>query len=111
MAVVLGIMPGAILNISGVVSGCLCQDGPGCAAQGWVLAHRPETPGQSKDLEVSDINNRWMIGPVQQWYLDSEKLQAKHFPTYDAYTGARQALDDQFLPCPTRPEPASEVGR
>jgi hypothetical protein len=110
-AAILAIMPGAILNISGVVSGCLCEDGPGCAAQAWVLAHRPGTPARSKDLEVSDINNHWMIGPVQQWYLDSEMLDAKHFPNYKAYTDARKTLDDQFPACVTHPEPASDVRR
>lgn len=99
--VMLEIMPGAILNISGVVSGCLCQDGPACSAQVWVLAHYPQTPERSKDLELSDINSHWVIGPVQRWYLDSENLESKHFPSRDAYNTARQALNDQFPACAT----------
>ena len=60
--VMLEIMPGAILNISGVVSGCLCQDGPECSAQVWVLAHYPQTPERSKDLELSESTATGSLG-------------------------------------------------
>jgi hypothetical protein len=103
-AVMLEIMPGAILNISGVVSGCLCQDGPACSAQVWVLAHYPQTPERSKDLELSDINDHWVIGSLQRWYLDSENLESKHFPSRVAYDAARQALNDRFPACATQPK-------
>ncbi|HEX4376113.1 MAG TPA: hypothetical protein VHZ99_03065 [Steroidobacteraceae bacterium] len=100
--VMLEVMPGAILNISGVVSGCLCQDGTACSAQVWVLAEYPQRPERSKDVELSAINGHWVIGSLQRWYLDSENLESKQFPSRDAYDAARQTLNDEFPVCATQ---------
>lgn len=67
-------LPGAIVNIGGVVSGCPCEDGPSCSDQVWIVAYRPDT---SRGLLLSKIEERWKIGPVQQWWLDYEALQAR----------------------------------
>jgi hypothetical protein len=89
-------MPGSIVTISGVVTGCPCEDGPECVAQVWIAAYRA---GRTRGLELSQINSHWSIGPVQQWWLDSESLRDKNFPTFQARAAAQQTLNDQFPVC------------
>jgi hypothetical protein len=67
----LQVYPGAIVNISGVVTGCPCEEGPGCTDQVWIVAHKP---GQSQGLQLSRFNGHWSIGVVQQWWLDFDKV-------------------------------------
>ena len=57
------IMPGAIVNISGVTTGCPCEDGPKCTDQVWIVAYRPE---RSTGLMLSKIDGHWRVGPVQK---------------------------------------------
>jgi hypothetical protein len=95
-AVVREIIPGAIVMISGVAKGCPCEDGPGCSAQVWIAVHLPK---ETRALEISDINDHWAIGPVQQWYLDSAELQRSKYPTSADYNAARDALSDRFPTC------------
>jgi hypothetical protein len=66
-----GIVPDTLLNISGVVSGCPCEDGAGCSDQLWIVAYRP---GVIKGLEMSRISQHWAIGPVQHWWLEFDSL-------------------------------------
>jgi hypothetical protein len=89
-------MPGAIVTISGVVSGCPCEDGPECVAQVWIAAYRA---GTTRGLELSQINNRWSVGPVQQWWLDSESLRDRNFPSFQDRAAAQQTLNDRFPVC------------
>ena len=70
-AVTARIAPGFILNISGVVTGCPCDDGPTCSDQVWIVAYRPE---QTRGLLLSRIDGHWTLGPVQQWWLDWQNL-------------------------------------
>jgi hypothetical protein len=35
-----GVVPGALVNISGVVTGCPCEDGTGWSDQVWIVAYR-----------------------------------------------------------------------
>ena len=95
-AVVRELIPGAVVMISGVAKGCPCEDGPGCSAQVWIAVHLPK---QTRSLELSDINDRWVIGPVQQWFLDSAQLQRSQYPASGDYVVARQALDDRYPAC------------
>ena len=53
------VYPGAIVNISGVTTGCPCEDGPTCTDQVWIVAYRPE---RIKGLMLSRIDGRWGIG-------------------------------------------------
>jgi hypothetical protein len=92
--------PGAIVLISGVVQGCPCEDGPACSAQVWTAIDRSEG---IRSLELSDINDHWIIGPVQQWFLESAKLERTKFPTYAEYAAARVALNDRYPTCGTGP--------
>jgi hypothetical protein len=114
-AVVLRIVPGSILNISGVVTGCPCEEGPRCADQVWIVAHRA---GKTLGLQLSRINGRWALGVVQQWWLDREKLEqwwsdsgkgqhGRSHSEYVAYDKAVQALDDRFPVCAAEPTQAA----
>jgi len=101
-AVVRQTIPGAIVDIEGVVTGCDCGDGPACSDQVWIVAYRPE---RSRGLQVSRISGHWTIGPVQQWWLDYEALTAaaRRFPTVSAYRAARDDLLERFPACENEP--------
>lgn len=64
-------LPDALVNIGAVTVGCPCEDGPACTEQVWVVAERPE---QSTGLQMSRINGKWQIGPLQHWWLDYTAL-------------------------------------
>jgi tetratricopeptide (TPR) repeat protein len=69
-----GVVPEALVNISGVVSGCPCEDGAGCSDQVWIVAHRP---GLMKGLQLSRMGGHWAVGPVQQWWLEFEDFESR----------------------------------
>lgn len=95
-SIALAVFPGAIVNISGVVAGCPCEDGPACSDQVWVVAHRP---GHNQGLELSRVNGHWEIGPVQQWWLNFEELQVVRASSPDTYNQALQNLNDRYPAC------------
>lgn len=96
--------PGAILSISGVVSGCPCEEGPFCSSQAWVV---PEDDVTTPGVLLSRIDGRWAVGLIQKWWSDRGKLAA------DSRLTRRQqadALDSQWKSFPvcaqtTRPLP------
>jgi hypothetical protein len=92
-----GIVPDALLNISGVVTGCPCEDGAGCSDQVWIVAYRP---GVIKGVEMSRISQHWAIGPVQRWWLDFDSLY-EHRKDYSwaAFSAEQQKLYDRFPAC------------
>lgn len=97
----LNVVPRAIVNISGVVVGCPCEDGPGCAEQVWILASRP---GKTVGLLLSKIEDTWVIGPVQQWWLNYEDLQSRASSLdYSAYWDARDQMIEAFPACKAQP--------
>lgn len=69
------VFPTAIVNISGVTTGCPCEDGPDCTDQVWVVAWRSE---QSHGLKLSLIAGEWVVGPVQRWWLRFEDLVQRY---------------------------------
>ncbi|HEU5135011.1 MAG TPA: hypothetical protein VFU13_07690 [Steroidobacteraceae bacterium] len=62
------------LNISPVVAGCACEEGPQCTDQVYIIA---ETGQTSKGLQLSRIKNSWTVGNVQQWWLRHDELLAR----------------------------------
>lgn len=66
------IYPGAVVTIDAVKSGCPCEDGASCDAQVWVVIYEP---GKAQGLLLSRIENRWMVGPVQKWWLKYDQLR------------------------------------
>lgn len=99
-AVVHDVFPGAIVTISGVTQGCPCEDGPACSAQVTTAIYRDNT---MRGLALSDIDEHWVIGPLQQWYLDSATLRRTNLKDFAAYTAARQEMDNRYPTCAIGP--------
>jgi len=86
------VMPGAIVNIGTVVTGCPCEDGSSCSDQVWTVAHRP---GESIGVLLSKINGHWTIGPVQRWWWEYKDLLARR----EWLTTNWAALMERFPAC------------
>ena len=86
------------VSIAGVVTGCPAEEGSACTDQVWVELRRH---GKGGGLLLSKVNNQWIIGVVQQWYLCDEALDARRdgFSTYFDYMAAKQALVESFPSC------------
>jgi hypothetical protein len=67
-------LPKVLLNISPVVTGCPCEEGPQCTDQVYIVA---QTARDSRGLQLSRVRNAWVVGAVQQWYLKYEELHAR----------------------------------
>jgi hypothetical protein len=77
------VMPGAIVNIGTVVTGCPCEDGATCTDQVWIVAYRPD---KTMGFLLSRIGGRWTIGPVQRWWWEYNDLLSRrgnHFAEQD----------------------------
>ena len=90
------VYPGAILNISGVVTGCPCEEGPACTDQVWVVAH---SQGKTSGLQLSHVGGIWMVGVLQQWWLSYAKLEADRTLSRLERAEATQSLWDGFPAC------------
>ena len=106
--------PGAVVNIGTVVNDCPCEDGPRCTEQVWVVAYLPHA---SQGLQLSRMNGRWQLGPLQQWWLRFEAFNQKPYPQgrigdpaltaqVEAHLKEQTALYDSFPLC-THAESAS----
>lgn len=73
-AVVQAAAPGAIVNISAVIAGCPCEEGPDCFDQVWVVTQRE---GRSEGLSLTRTSKGWDLGKVQQWQWRYRALQAE----------------------------------
>lgn len=96
-AVMLQYYPGTIVNIGAVTEGCHCADGPACNNQVWVVADRDQV---SNGLRLSRIGGAWMIGPVQEWWLEYEAyqrrlLEARKIPDREERGRRYQALTEE----------------
>ena len=95
-AVALQFFPGAILNISGVVTGCPCEEGPGCSDQVWIVVHRRS---RLNGLQLSHIDNHWTMGVIQHWWLDFEQLNTENSARNALYNKQLQDLYDRYPGC------------
>jgi hypothetical protein len=90
-------LPAEYLNISPVVTGCACEDGPDCKEQVFVLA---DAGASAKGLQLSRIKNAWTVGALQQWWLSYGRLQERgkkmKWPEFEA---ALIALAREFPMC------------
>lgn len=89
-------VPRALVNIGTVTMGCPCEDGAACTEQVWVIATRRE---KSYGLQLSKIDKRWTVGPVQRWWHRKDTLRPESFPTYAAFERAEEALIGEFPVC------------
>lgn len=99
-AVAHGVVSDSLVNISGVVTGCPCEEGANCSDQVWIVAY---SPMRTKGLQLSKIGGRWAIGPVQQWWLDLENIDSREtsFVSRTAYFAEREKLYARFPVCPS----------
>lgn len=88
------IMPGALVNISGIVAGCQCEEGEQCTAQVRVVAYLPE---KTSGLSLSRINNHWSVGLLQQWEFQYAAFLAKYPKPYFGRMPEAKARFDEFL--------------
>lgn len=90
-------VPKVLLNISPVVTGCACEEGPQCTEQVFIVA---EKPGKSVGLQLSRIKNAWVVGNVQQWFLRYDALRAQQKEMdYDRFYRAEGELLREFPAC------------
>jgi hypothetical protein len=102
------LLPNAIINISAVVTGCPCEEGPSCSDQVWILAYHSE---RTTGLQLSRIAGQWTIGAVQRWWLEYEKLKARGntVKSSSAYFDAEDELKEQFPACISSPEESDDT--
>jgi hypothetical protein len=67
-------IPPAIVNVSGVVLGCPCEEGPECTEQVYVVSNKDNHP---YGLQLSRVKKKWMVGTVQGWWTRYESLKAR----------------------------------
>ena len=101
------LLPRALVNISTVVTGCPCEDGPQCTDQVYVLANRSQT---TLGLQLSRIKNAWTLGTVQQWWLEYDALLSRQ-PTMEsqAFRDAETELVRKFPVCVGELVPATQT--
>jgi hypothetical protein len=67
-------VPKSIVNISPVVTGCPCEEGPQCTEQVYIVANGSD---RSTGLQLSRLKNAWTVGVVQQWWHRYDALRAR----------------------------------
>lgn len=102
-------LPRAYVNISPVVTECPCEEGPTCTAQVYVIA---TGNGKTRGLQLSRLNDRWIVGMVQQWWIRFEALVRPRTgnPFLDSYLfdKARNELYEEFPRCTGKLVPAQQ---
>ncbi len=95
---VAAVEPQEFVSIGGVVTGCPVEEGPGCTDQVWVDLHRPD---KTVGLLLSKVNDQWVIGVIQRWWLCNHDLDAhrERFSSYSAYWAAKDELINHFPSC------------
>jgi hypothetical protein len=90
-------VPKAIVNISPVVTGCPCEEGPQCTEQVYIVANGSD---KSSGLQLSRIKNAWVVGHVQQWWLRYDALRARRTSmNYRAYESSEAELLRELPQC------------
>ncbi|HEY6123587.1 MAG TPA: hypothetical protein VIV63_02970 [Steroidobacteraceae bacterium] len=90
-------IPKVLLNISPVVTGCPCEEGPQCTEQVYIVAEKGQT---SVGLQLSRVRKAWQVGVVQEWWLNFDALKANRTKlTYDDYAARMDELYRVFPMC------------
>jgi hypothetical protein len=99
-------LPHTYLNISPVVTGCPCEDGPGCKEQVYILADAGE---KSVGILLSRIRDEWTVGDVQKWWVRYARLlEERDKMDWFDYKQAEFKMAREFPVC-TGPENATEA--
>jgi len=99
------VYPGVLLNISGVVTGCPCEEGPSCSDQVWVV---PKDDVKTPGVLLSRISDRWAVGPIQKWWMDRADLEADTRLTPSQHEEALYTLWEKFPKCSQTTAPARQ---
>jgi hypothetical protein len=97
--------PGVLLNISGVVTGCPCEEGPSCSDQVWVV---PKDDVKTPGVLLSRISDRWTVGPIQKWWMDRADLEADTRLTRSQREEALYTFWEKFPKCSQTTAPARQ---
>jgi hypothetical protein len=90
-------LPKVLLNISPVVTGCPCEEGPQCTDQVYIVAEAGQT---SKGLQLSHVRNAWVVGSVQQWFFRYEELLLRQDKMdFESFMRASNELYREFPMC------------
>lgn len=90
-------VPKVLLNISPVVAGCPCEEGPQCTEQVFIVAEKPQS---SVGLQLSRVKNAWQLGVVQEWWLRFDALTAdRNKMDYQKYLSVLNELYRDFPMC------------
>jgi hypothetical protein len=94
------VVPKVLLNISPVVDGCPCREGPQCTEQVFIVAEKLDQPAMSVGLQLSRVKNAWVVGSVQQWFLRFDALRARQSEMgFDEYYSAEGELLGELPVC------------
>lgn len=86
-----------MLNISPVIAGCPCEEGPLCTDQVYIVSVRPD---QTLGMELSRVRNAWVVGTVQRWWFQYAALESRSSKMdYREYESAWQLLLREFPMC------------
>ena len=86
-----------VLNVSPVVEGCPCEEGPMCTEQVYVVTL---ASGKATGLQLSRVKKVWKVGVVQMWWsrYDALREQQKKME-YRAFMRAESELYREFPVC------------
>lgn len=86
-----------VLNVSPVIEGCPCEEGPLCTDQVYVVTH---ASGKSVGLQLSRVKKVWKVGVVQLWWLKYDALRAQtKSMDYQKFVRAESELYRDFPIC------------
>ena len=103
-------LPRSLVNISPVVAECPCEEGPTCTAQVYVVA---TTRTSSRGLQLSRMNDHWVVGMVQQWWHRRDAIVSQNtgnrFLDDYLYEKAVNELYEEFPACVGQMVPANQA--
>ena len=89
-----------MLNISPVIAGCPCEEGPLCTDQVYIVS---TTPQGTHGLQLSRVRSAWVVGAVQRWWMRYEVLQTRYaamdYRTWEKFESDRAQLLLEFPQC------------
>ena len=86
-----------MLNVSPVIEGCPCEEGPMCTDQVYVVTYVSD---KAKGLQLSRVKGVWQIGVVQQWWTKYDALAARYRDMdFWVYQSKRSELFREFPSC------------
>jgi hypothetical protein len=96
-----------MLNISPVIEGCPCEEGPLCTDQVYVV---PFANDKATGLQLSRVKNVWQVGVVQQWWARYDALNARGKKMdYLEFRRAESELFREFPSCVGELVPAEKT--